>query len=299
MIDYSQPLTGTVYVDPEIVAEYPQGTPVVSSEAMQFMDSARAAFRRGEYERALQDTNSALSFMPRDSAIHEFRALVLFALRRYPEAATTLHSVLAAGPGWDWTTLSSLYPSVAVYTAQMRDLEEYSRQHPESPEARFLLGYFYMTGGYDDAAVAQFRVVVQLVPKDAVAARMVQMLAPPAEQPQVAQQPDVFPAPEQVETPTTNAVARARMLGTWKAKAPDGTTIVLSMPDASSFQWTFTRGGKSTTIAGSYVLGEGTLMLNDPQQGPMVGQIKFTADDSFTFSMPGAPAGEGELVFQR
>jgi len=89
------------------------------------------------------------------------------------------------------------------------------------------------------------------------------------------------------------------MLGTWKTKAPDGTSIVLSISDASRSQWTFTRDGKSTTVAGTYVLGEGTLMLNDPQQGPMVGQIKFNADDSFTFSMPGAPAGEGELVFQR
>lgn len=299
LIDYSQPLIGTIYIDPAEIADYPTGTPMVSSDAVIFMDSARAAFRRGAYDLALQYTNSALALMPRDRAMHEFRALVLFALRRYPDAAMTLHAVLAAGPGWDWTTLSGLYPNVNIYTAQLRELEAYQRLHPEAAETRFLLGYFYMTGGYDNAAADQFREVVRLLPNDAVAAQLLETLSPRVEQPQVAVQSDVFPTPEEVETPTSNAVTRARLLGSWKTMAPDGTSIVLTIIDESNFAWVFTRDGKSSTISGSYTLGQSTLMLNDPKTGPMLGQITFHADNSFTFKMPGAPAGEGTLVFRR
>ncbi len=263
------------------------------------MDSARTAFWRGEYDLALRYTDSALALMPQDRALHEFRALVLFSLRRYQESAMTLHAVLAAGPGWDWTTLSGLYPSIDIYTSQLRALESYQRLHLQSAEARFLLGYFYMTGGYDDAAVAQFREVVRLVPSDAVAAQLLQTLAPPAAQPLVAAQTDVFPTPEEVETPTADAAAKARLRGVWKTRAPDGTNIVLTIIDASKFAWVFTHDGKSTTVSGTYTLGESTLMLNDPQAGPMVGKVTFNADESFTFQMPGAPAGEGLLVFHR
>lgn len=299
LIDYSQPLVGSVYVDPADVGNYPAGTPVVPPEAVQLMDSARTAFWRGEYELALRYTNSALGLMPQDRTLHEFRALVLFSLRRYQESVTTLHAVLAAGPGWDWTTLSGLYPSVDIYTAQLRALEAYQRMNLRSAEARFLLGYFYMTGGYDDAAVAQFREVVRIVPGDAVAAQLLQTLAPPAEQPQIAAQPDVFPTPEEVETPTADAAAKARLRGTWTTRAPDGTDIVLTIVDESKFSWVFTRDGQSTTVAGTYTLGESTLMLNDPKAGPMVGKVTFNPDNSFTFQMAGAPAGEGELVFHR
>ena len=69
--------------------------------------------------------NDALAKVPNDSDIHEFRALCLFALGRYDEAAATLYAVLSVGPGWDWTTLIGLYPDVSVYTAQLRALESY------------------------------------------------------------------------------------------------------------------------------------------------------------------------------
>jgi hypothetical protein len=33
--------------------------------------------------------------------------------------------VLSVGPGWDWTTLIGLYPSIDVYTTQLRALEDF------------------------------------------------------------------------------------------------------------------------------------------------------------------------------
>ena len=85
----------------------------------------RASFKQGNYDQALAQTDAALKTLPSDTALHEFRALCLFALTRYDEAAATLYAVLSVGPGWDWATLVGLYPDVDVYTAQLRALEAY------------------------------------------------------------------------------------------------------------------------------------------------------------------------------
>ena len=73
-------------------------------------------------------------------------ALALFALGNYAEAASTIHSVLAIGPGWDWTTMSGLYPGPDPYTAQLRALERYVELNPRKADGQFLLAYHYMTG---------------------------------------------------------------------------------------------------------------------------------------------------------
>ena len=114
-IDYSQPLN-TSAAPPD---------PATADPAMQTFDAARAAFKAGNYTEALQQTDQVLKTLPSDAAINEFRALCLFALKQYDQAAATLYAVLSAGPGWDWTTLSGLYSSVDVYTEQVRALEDY------------------------------------------------------------------------------------------------------------------------------------------------------------------------------
>ena len=59
----------------------------------------------------------------------------VFALHRYKEAAATIYAVLSIGPGWDWTTLASLYPDIDVYTQQLRDLEQYVNVHRDEADA--------------------------------------------------------------------------------------------------------------------------------------------------------------------
>src|SRR4051794_25202839 len=108
--DYSQPIDTTGAPASDAVAD----------PAMTSFDAARESFKQGNYDQALAQTDSALAKLPSDTALHEFRALCLFALRRYNEAAATLYAVLSVGPGWDWSTLIGLYPDVGVYTAQLR-----------------------------------------------------------------------------------------------------------------------------------------------------------------------------------
>ncbi len=78
--------------------------------------------------------------------------MALFALKRYDEAAAALYAVLTVGPGWDWPTLIWIYPDVSVYTAQLRALESYVNDNPQSASARLVLAYHYLTQGFNDAA---------------------------------------------------------------------------------------------------------------------------------------------------
>ena len=102
---------------------------------------------QGDYKTALAQVDQAIAQVPNDTVLHEFRGLVLFALGRYKEAAAADYAVLSAGPGWDWTTLSGLYPNVDVYTEQLRALEQYAKSHPAASEAKFLLADNYLTCG--------------------------------------------------------------------------------------------------------------------------------------------------------
>ena len=108
-VDYSQPLNTSA----------PPPDPTAADPAIQTFDAARDAFKADNYQEALQKTDESLKTLPNDAAINEFRALCLFALKQYDQAAGTLYAVLSAGPGWDWTTLIGLYPNVDVYTAQL------------------------------------------------------------------------------------------------------------------------------------------------------------------------------------
>lgn len=304
VIDYAQPIDATVYADPT-VDTYDPGTPVVTDQARLAMDSARAAFYRNDYNLALQYVNSALSQMRGDSTLHEFRALTLFALGRYQEAAMVLNSVLAVGPGWNWTTMSALYPSVDIYTSQLRALEAYSRQNPQAADGHFVLAYHYLTEGYPDAAVSQLRKVVELVPRDAVANQLLQQLSPETASGTGANTGSASPPPQTLPpvgsspTPVVAPLTVAQLAGTWKASLPDGTSVIMKLDPNSNFDWSFTRQGKTTSMSGSYTLGRATLLLEDPNAGPMSGQISLAADGSLKFRMGGAPAGQGEIVFRR
>ena len=123
---YSNPYYSSVLAGPGgqavVAAPYDYGQPIntvsapadqsIAEPALTLFDAGRASFKEANYADALQRANDALAKLPNDTALHEFRGLCLFALGRYDEAATTLYAVLSVGPGWDWTTLISLYPSV-------------------------------------------------------------------------------------------------------------------------------------------------------------------------------------------
>ncbi|TXT21703.1 MAG: hypothetical protein FD138_4002, partial [Planctomycetota bacterium] len=78
------------------------------NSAAEVLSNADAAFQQKDYDAALDIINKGVAQYPDDAVLHEFRSLVLFARQDYQQSAATIHSVLAVGPGWDWTTLSSM-----------------------------------------------------------------------------------------------------------------------------------------------------------------------------------------------
>ncbi len=156
----------------------PTDDPAVSA-ANELFDAARKAFKDGDYVRAQQLVEKAIQSLPSDAALHEFRALTLFAQKKYKEEEATLYAVLSAGPGWDRKTMAHLYPDWDTYTSQLRDLETYVKDHPDEGSAHFLLAYHYLVLGSKDKAVAQLKDVVRLVPKDQLSAALLKALTQP------------------------------------------------------------------------------------------------------------------------
>jgi tetratricopeptide (TPR) repeat protein len=293
--DYSQPIN-TAATPPE---------PAVADSVGTSFDSARDAFKAGEYAKALEQTDQAIRQMPNDAALHEFRGVVLFALHRYADAAVPLYAVLAVGPGWDWSTLVGLYPNVAVYTEQLRALEAYCRLNPQAAPARFVLAYLYLTQGNTDEAVQQLKRVVALLPKDTVSAQLIQRLektsgpagAAPANQP-----PAAPPAPGLNPTALTapnSPVKEGRLEGAWTAQPDPETTITLTFQDQGKFSWKIAHKGRDRLIQGKLTAGNGLLTLAQEHGAPMVADVTWSDETHFTFKVPGAGPDDPGLHFEK
>lgn len=286
--DYSQPISTT---------DSPPDA-AVTDPALTAFDQAREAFKAGSYDKALPLTDQALKAMPNDSTIHQFRAMVLFALGRYDEAAAALYGVLSVGPGWDWTTLIGLYPDIEVYTAQLGALDQFIRSNPNSAAPRFVLSYLYLTAGQNDAAAGQLKAVTGLQPNDRVSAQLLQSIAkaqPQGAAPGATPQPDVAPAQAPVEPAKGGTLA-----GTWTASPDKGSTIALSFAAQGDFTWKVTTQGQAHSLAGQSTYGSGVLTLVQAEGGPpMVGRVTWQDADHFVFQALGGGTGDPGLSFSR
>lgn len=289
-VDYSEP----IYVEaaaPAQPAAVADSAPAAAPPAPGMTDftAARQSFYQGNYEAALASTNKALAAMPNDPIIHEFRALVMFAQGKYKDAAAGLYSVLAVGPGWDWTTLSSLYPNVDAYTKKLRTLEAYVKQNPQSSEGHFVLAYHYMTMGSKEAAAKQYQAIYKQSPQDNLVKQL--LLLTGGEQ--------ALGVPPVSTTPPSSAapsIPAADLVGNWTAAAHD-TKFALDIANDGTFSWTFTQPGKSQTVKGVYAL-DGNVLAMEPQGGGvMIAELTAPQGGSFNFQVAGAPPGDSGLKF--
>jgi tetratricopeptide (TPR) repeat protein len=236
----------------------------------------------------LKLTDAAVAQMPRDAVLHEFRALVLFALQRYPESAAAIHPVLDVGPGWDWKTLVSLYPSVDVYTSQLRALESARDKNPKAADLRFLLGYHYVTCGYSEEAVGEFRKTLELQPRDPVATALVATLSPR----------DVPPAQAPAgEAP--KAVASDSLVASWTAAGKGTAKYSMNLRKDGSFTWAFSRGARKQEVKGVYTV-EGNVMAMEPDTGGvLLAELTGKEPDTLHFKMIGGASDDPGLEFRR
>lgn len=302
--DYSQPLSAVTTTPDESVM----------NQAMSTFDNAREAFKVGDYARALDLADQALKQAPNDPVLHEFRALVLFALRRYDEAAAALYAVLSVGPGWDWTTLISLYADPETYTQQLRALEDFCTQNPNSAPGRFVLAYQYLTEGFSDDAIRQLKNVIALAPKDQLSAQLLQQLERKEQAPAGSQAstgddlaqyapgaPTATPAPAAPPAGAAANVKPGSFVGSWTAQPAPDTTITLAFQDPSHFAWTVTRQGKSQAFNGTSTFDNGilTMVQDQNKNNVMVGNVTWKDDDHFTFKVMGAAPNDPGLAFAK
>jgi tetratricopeptide (TPR) repeat protein len=262
--------------------------PGVSPEGASKFDQARAAFFEGRYGDSLKLCDAAITQLPHDAVLHEFRALVLFALQRFDESAAAIHPVLDVGPGWDWKTLESLYPNVDVYTGQLRALEAARNQNPRDAALYFLLGYHYLTCGYNEQALDSFKQALALQPKDAVAAALVATLSPRDAQPA---QPAAVPAPP--------AVPSANVVGTWTASGKGSAKYTMTLRQDGTFAWAFQKGARKQEAKGVYTV-EGNVLAMEPDTGGvMLSELTAKGADSLLFKMIGGAKDDPGLDFRR
>ncbi len=275
--DYSRPLDLTS-VPP--AAENPE------QDDSTFL-AAREAFKAGDFARALTLSDLALKPHPNEPVLHEFRALCLFALGRYSEAAAALYLVLTAGPGWDWTTMVGLYPDVDTYTSQLRALEELVRSNPDVASRRFVLAYHYMVMDHVDNARQTFEAVARLQPNDQLAGQFAKLLSSSSQAPTAA-------ATEAGSASQTTGVGEtssppAALVGAWKAKPMPNLTIELTLRRNGQFTWDVSAMGHTDSIAGDAVYHDGILTLTQADAPDLVGKIVDLTDKQFGFELQGGP----------
>ncbi len=295
--DYSQPLQ-TYEQATMAPATSTAETSAAESETPDVLNdkfnAAKDSFYAGDYAAALNAVNQALALAKNDAVLHEFRALALFAEGKYSEAAATIHSVLAVGPGWDWTTLISLYPSADVYTQQLRALEAAVKARPEDAGLHFLLAYHYITTSSTEEAIYQLQEVNRLQPKDTVAVQVLEMIGgPQALPPAVAKQ-----AAPPVAAGSAPTLVVKDVLGTWKATAGDS-RYELVFTDKNTFRWTFEEKGKPTTVEGVFAIDGNTLAMQPDAGGTMAAELTNVKGNAFHFAVVGAPPGDKGLDFRK
>ena len=286
--NYSEPIV--VYADSGDTTA-PETTPESDVAAMK-LEQARAVFHSGNAVGALRLADEAVMASPNDTVAHEFRGLMLFALKQYPESAAATYAVLSAGPGWDWTTMSSLYPSVDVYTAQLRALEQFSREHPDSADAHFLLGYHYLTGTHAEAASAQFKLAQAQLPNDKLLAQLTGMTTPP----QASASPATPPAPADV--PAEKVLSVEKLVGSWKASSQDA-QFQLDLEQDGSFVWTYSRGSDKQSMKGVFAVDQNNLALEPDSGGTMLAVIDSQNPSQFHFLMVGGDEKDPGLNFRK
>jgi predicted Zn-dependent protease len=273
----------------QALPESGQEPPPMPQTATDLFNEALAEFKAGNYGSALAKTEAALKDFPNNPVMHEFRALVLFAMGRYQEASSAIYALLASGPGWDWTTLQSLYSDMDTYANQVFALEKAAAAKPDDAALQFLLAYHYTTAGQTAAAKDTLTKLRKLLPNDSLVAQLAQA---------------VGVEPEKVATkePSPKPVADIQLdiTGNWTATRPDGGKIALSVKPDGGFVWSVEeKEKKKDSFDGTFSLEDNVLILERKSGGALMGRVTALADNKFQFKVLGGGDTDPGLTFTK
>lgn len=294
-VTYTQPITVVAAQTAPAETEAEK----VTEQSESYIAESQSAFKQRDYLKALDFANKAVGEAPGDGALHEYRALVLFALGKYSEAAGVLNPVLAGGPGWDWTTMISLYDAQETYMQQFKGLQAYSASKPDAADARFLLGYHYMVCGYLEEATAEFEAAAKLQPADTVSAQLRDLTKASSNNGDTeAGEEAGEPAAEEAPPPPA-PVPLEKLSGTWVSDKGAQGTVTLAFKDDGKFIWTFKNADKSNEFGGEYSMNDNGLLVLDAEDSQMVASVELPKDNELKFVLAGGPPGDPGLVFAK
>jgi tetratricopeptide (TPR) repeat protein len=150
-------------------------TPALAANDTSMSDyygQALDAFRQGDFRTAMRLAGHAAVDNPREPKIHVLMFLALASLHDYRGAAMEAHQLAAMGHVPDWATVYNFYGNVQPYTDQLRALEKYVHDHPSAGEARFALGFEYLTTGHKNDAQEEFLAALKATPQDRIAGQL-------------------------------------------------------------------------------------------------------------------------------
>ena len=286
-VTYAQPVSVAAAANPPGDEEAVKIAETKSNEAL---DRSRTAFRNGDYLAASKAVDEALGYTPGDVTLHEYRALVFFALGKYSEAAGVLNPVLASGPGWSWDTMIGFYNDSGTYSDQLRKLEAYVNGSPTKADGHFLLGYHYMVCGYMDKANAEFTKAVELQPADSISRQLRDLTA------------DSIPddGETDAEPPTRpDPVPPEKLIGTWVSDRGADGKVTFTMTDDGNYTWNYMNGGQSSELKGTYSLNDLGLLVLSSDDSQMISEVSIKDDKQMHFTLVGAPDGDPGLDFVR
>ncbi len=296
-VNYTQPITRVAV---ETAPENSEAIVESTARSESIIAESQDAFRQRNYLVALELADKAIAESPGDGALHEYRALVLFALGKYGDAAGVLNPVLASGPGWDWSTMIALYDSQQTYTDQLQRLETYSEAHPNSADTHFLLGYHYMVCGHTDLATPQFDLAAKLMPSDSVSRQLAELTSASADANDDDANEAEVPTPEEAEElPEPEPVPLEQLTGTWTSTRDDGSTVTLVFGDDGKFTWSYVHDGKTNAFAGDYSMNDDGLLVLDSEDSQMVATVELPQEQEMNFVLSGGPPEDPGLDFKK
>ncbi|NRB75333.1 MAG: tetratricopeptide repeat protein [Verrucomicrobiales bacterium] len=294
--------------------------PEFADEAESLISQSQAAFAEGNYILALEGCDNAIQKANDDGGFHEYRALILFALGQYEEAAGVLHPLLVSSPGWDWTTMIKLYGNSTTYADQLKRLESFTSANPDKAAPAFLLGYHYMVCGYLEEAAGAFARAAEIEPADRVA-RELASLASHSVNSSESTAASVTPDPttsQTIEAQETNAQNDtsdsslspptpfdfSNLLGRWQTQPEGGGTITLTLASDGTFTWDYAApdDAEPFQMKGSFNLGTGNLLTlagNESEDAQMAAIVSMPETTEMTFVLAGGPPGDPGLKFKK
>jgi tetratricopeptide (TPR) repeat protein len=182
-IDGKLPGAGTpvrgMAVDPSGDVTIHRNGSTISTAAYREFAAGSDAFRKADYSAAVEHLEKSVAANPNDPMPHSLYSLALFANGKYDAAAEYAYSAAANSPVWDWEQLRFLYAAPEHYTVQYEQLQLAARLASATPGTHFLLAWHHLMLGHRESAQAELDRVLQHLPNDPVAMRLMNLARQP------------------------------------------------------------------------------------------------------------------------